>query len=137
MPRSRWRTSGYRSGLEKRLKENINEKLKNKFRKIKLGYEDTKLAYVTEHNYIPDFTLYGRDDHILYIEAKGNLDNDSKRKMVAVKSTHPDLDIRFIFQRDNFIRKGSKTTYTMWADKHGFPSHVGEDIPIEWLKELL
>ena len=123
--------------MEKRLKENISGRLKNKFKKIQLGYEDTKLHYTTDHNYIPDFTLYGKDDHVIFIEAKGNLDNDSKRKMVAVKSTHPMLDIRFIFQKDNFIRKGSKTTYSMWADKHGFPCYVGEDIPEEWLKELI
>lgn len=123
--------------MEKRLKENINERLKKTFKKIKVCYEDTKLPYTTFHTYTPDFTLYGKSDKIIYIEAKGNLDNESKRKMAIIKKTYPELDIRFVFQRDNFIRKGSKTTYSMWADSHGFPCCVGEDIPEEWLKELI
>ena len=119
--------------MELRLKENIQERLK-KFKRVSLGYEDTKLQYITVHNYIPDFTLEG--SKIIYLEAKGNLDSADRAKMKAVKEHHPDLDIRFVFQRDNPIRKGSKTTYSMWAEKLGFKWCVGEDIPEEWLKEL-
>ena len=135
MSRKSWRKSGYRSGLELRLKENIQERLKKKaLAKIRLGYEDTKLPYVTEHLYTPDFTLEG--NKIIYLEAKGNFDSADRSKHLALKEQHPDLDIRFVFQRDNPIRKGSKTTYSMWAEKLGFKWCIGEDVPDEWLKEL-
>lgn len=122
--------------MEARLKESIQNVLKS-LKKISLGYEDTKLPYVVHRNYIPDFTLINKDRaKIIYIEAKGNFPSTDRAKMVAVKEAHPDLDIRFVFQRDNPIRKGSKTTYSVWAAKHGFKSHIGEELPKEWLEEL-
>jgi len=122
--------------LESRLKESIQSILK-KFKKLSFGYEDTKLAYITSHNYIPDFTLYNKNKtKIIYVEAKGNFPPADRAKMKAVKKAHPDLDIRFVFQKDNLIQKKSKTTYSMWATKNGFLSSVGEELPKEWLEDL-
>lgn len=120
--------------MEARLKESIQNVLKS-LKKVRFGYEDTKLPYVVYKNYIPDFTLES-PKKLIYIEAKGNFPSTDRAKMVAVKEAHPDLDIRFVFQRDNPIRKGSKTTYSVWATKHGFKSHIGEELPKEWLEEL-
>ena len=52
--------------------------------------------------------------------------------MLAVKAQHPELDIRFVFQRNNTLSKQSKTTYGAWADKHGFPWCIYPDIPESW-----
>ena len=121
--RTRLTSDGHRSGFEDRLASflDLNECLFN--------YESTRLRYTLEHTYKPDFILHNG----IIIEAKGRFTGADRTKMRAVKEAHPDLDIRFIFQRDNRLSKTSKTTYTGWAAKHGFPSCVFPNIPIEWL----
>lgn len=52
--------------------------------------------------------------------------------METVKKQHPELDIRFVFQKNNPLRKGSKLRYTDWAEKYGFP-HSVNSIPEDWL----
>jgi hypothetical protein len=50
-----------------------------------------------------------------------------------IKKQHPDLDIRIIFQSAKTkIRKGSKTTYGDFCDKHGI-TWSEKEIPEEWL----
>lgn len=99
--------------------------------KVPYQYEPTKLPFVIERTYCPDFYIPHKD---IYIEAKGKLDADTKQKMIAVKKAHPDLDIRIVFMRgENKLSKRSKTTYMQWAEKHGFPAADG-DIPEEWFK---
>ena len=109
-------------------------KYKNKF-EAKLGtqlsrakqnfdYEKDKLPYYFTGHYIPDFVLHlpgGKR----YIEAKGYLRPEHKRKMVAVKKLHPTLDIRIVF----YARRPKDIK---WAEKHGFAWAVGT-IPKEWL----
>ena len=55
--------------------------------------------------------------------------------MLAVKKQHPELDIRFIFQRNNTLTKRSKTTYGDCCDKHGFPWCIYPHLPPEWFDE--
>lgn len=97
------------------------------------GYEDTVIQYTTDHLYTPDFTISLPDGRRIYIECKGWLRPEDRQKMLKVKYQNPDLDIRFVFEKDNPLKnKKSKITYTQWAERHGFPSCVGE-IPKEWL----
>lgn len=125
----RFKLHPFRSGYEKRVRDNIESE------KLKFEYEDTHLPYTTYHTYTPDFTLYGTNT-TFWVECKGRFCAQDRSKMLAVKEQHPDKDIRFLFQVDNPIRKGSKTTNTMWATKYGFKSAVGEVMPTEWIKEL-
>lgn len=64
----------------------------------------------------------------MYLETKGHFRPEAKRKMVAVKAAHPDLDIRIVFYSTN-------RTYIRWARKYGFPFAIGT-IPEDWLEEL-
>ena len=97
---------------------------------IKYTYEADKLRYVLEANYIPDFKIGN-----VYLETKGYFPPEQRRKMKAVKAANPDLDIRIIFQSPhNKINKRSKTTYSMWAEKNGFPWCAYYAIPVDWLK---
>lgn len=97
---------------------------------IEYKYECTKLPYTLHCNYIPDFLL----PNGIYLEAKGYLDSDDRRKMLAVKDAHPELDIRFVFQSPYVkISKGSKTTFAKWAEKNGFPWCSHHSIPESWL----
>lgn len=96
-----------------------------------LEYETLRLKYTIPGTYTPDFVL----PNGIIIEAKGKLDAGTCRKMRAVKTAHPQLDIRFVFMRaGNPLRKGSKMKYWQWAEHYGFPWSEGT-IPIEWYKE--
>jgi hypothetical protein len=61
----------------------------------------------------------------VYIETKGYLRPEHKRKLVAVRRLHPEKDIRIIFYAP--VKKNIK-----WAEKNGFKWAV-ETIPKEWL----
>ena len=115
--------STYRSGLEERLSKHL-DKLN-----VPYLYEVEKYSYTTESKYTPDFFLPSG----IIIEAKGFFKPSDRRKMLAVKTQHPHLDIRFIFQRNNTLTKQSKTTYGAWSEKHGFPWCIFPNIPEDWL----
>jgi hypothetical protein len=104
--------------------------------KVKFRYEGKHDVMVyekpaTKHKYTPDFVL----PNGIVVETKGRLTTSDRQKMILVVEHNPSKDIRFVFQRaKNPIRKGSKTTYGMWADKNGFLWADGE-IPQAWLNE--
>jgi len=79
-------TRRYRSGLEREAAAflKVNQK-KVLYEKIKIEWED--LRYRT---YTPDFEL----DNGIFIETKGIFDNEDRRKHLAIKEQHPELDIR-------------------------------------------
>ena len=87
---------------------------------------DSTEVYTTRW-YTPDFFL----PNGVVIEAKGKLDRNVRKKMLAVKEAHPDKDLRFVFQRNNKIHKDSNTRYLDWAEQHGFPAVLLE-IPDDW-----
>lgn len=97
-------------------------------------YEKEKIKYTipaSDHVYTPDFKVKHRS---WVIEVKGVLDLPTRQKMIHVKNSNPDKDIRLIFQRDNVIRKGSNTKYSDWAKANGFKYAIGK-VPQEWLDE--
>lgn len=86
--------------------------------------------------YTPDITLIKKDGSKMFIEIKGYLSTEMRMKHLSIHQHNPDLDIRFVFQNaKNKIYKGSKTTYSQWAEKQGF-LWSDKVIPREWLKEL-
>ncbi len=96
-----------------------------------LAYETLSISYVIEASYSPDFILPSG----IIVEAKGLFDADDRRKHLAIKRQHPGLDICFVFQRAKSpIRKGSKTSYAAWCDRHGFKWAEGS-IPMSWIGE--
>lgn len=116
----------YRSGLEKQVAALLNEL------GVSFEYESTKVPYVLQCNYTPDFLL----PNGVYLETKGQFTPEDRRKMLAVKEAHPDLDIRMVFQAPyNKIDKRSKTTYAQWCDRHSIQWAAYHSIPIEWLTE--
>lgn len=101
-------------------------------RSAKLAYEPEFIPYIMRGAYLPDFIILKNG---IIVEAKGYLDTASCKKMLAVKRTNPDLDIRFVFQNANGKRnKRAKLKNWEWAEKHGFPWAEGT-IPEAWLKE--
>lgn len=117
----------YRSGLEKVVAEYLKQNQKNlRYEELKIEWKD--LRYRT---YTPDFVL----DNGIIIETKGIFDNEDRRKHIAVRDQHPELDIRLVFSNSRAkLYKGSKTTYGMWCEKQGF-QYSHRVIPPEWLTE--
>ena len=118
---------GYRSGLEIKVKDYLNEhKVKFKYEAIKIEWED--LMYRT---YTPDFIL----PNGLIIEVKGLFTAGDRRKHLAIKKQHPNLDIRFVFESSKRkLSKGAKSTYATWCEKNKF-LYSDRIVPEEWLKE--
>lgn len=118
---------GFRSGLEIKVKDYLKEKkVKFKYEAIKIEWED--LMYRT---YTPDFIL----SNGLIIEVKGRFTSDDRRKHLAIKKQHPNLDIRFVFESSKRkLSKGAKSTYASWCERHKFV-YADRVIPEEWLKE--
>jgi hypothetical protein len=113
----------YKSGFERTIAANLA------MRGVEFTYEELRLPYTLNGEYRPDFVIVKSG---IIVEAKGFLDRDSKRKMVAVKRQHPDIDLRFLFQQADKKMQGSKQTHGEWAKKNGFEFAEGE-IPEEWI----
>ena len=97
---------------------------------ISYEYESEKLSYTIEHNYTPDFVL----PNYIYLEAKGYWAPEDRRKILNVKKSNPEIDLRMVFQSPyNTISKKSKTTYAQWCERHDIPWSSYQEIPIEWL----
>ncbi len=118
---------GYRSGLEEKVSQQLTKA------KIKFSYESTRISYEVNEvrKYTPDFIL----GNGIIVETKGRFVVADRKKHLLIKKQHPTLDIRFVFTNSRAkINKGSKTTYGMWCDKHGF-QYADKLIPKEWLNE--
>ena len=119
---------GYRSGFEHTISQQLTEA------KIKFEYENTVINYIkpeTHHTYTIDFTL----PNGILIETKGRWVLEDRKKHMLIKKQHPELDIRFVFMNPNGkIRKGSKTTYANFCDKHDI-IWAAKTIPQEWYNE--
>ena len=118
---------GYRSGLEDKVAEQLKKSgLKVEYEKLKIHYRVEE-----ERTYTPDFQL----PNGIIIETKGRFVLADRMKHLRIKEQHPDLDIRFVFSNPYAkIRKGSKTTYADWCDKHKF-KWANKLVPEEWMKE--
>lgn len=105
--------------FKSKLEERVWARLKTVYTKTK--YEPDKFKYSqpqVERTYTPDFKT---GEAKIYLEAKGKLDLDTRKKMLWFKESNPDIRIIFLFQNaDNKLTKRSKTTYGEWATAHGF-----------------
>jgi hypothetical protein len=100
---------------------------------VPFAFEEVVVPYVRrEATYRPDFHLLQNG---ILIESKGYFLPEDRSKHLLIKEQHPDLDIRFVFQRARApLRKGSRTTYSSWAEKHGF-LWAEKSIPPAWISE--
>ena len=105
--------------FKSKLEEKVWAVLKKEFPTVK--YEPQRFKFIqpeVERTYIPDFKT-GRSN--IFIEAKGKLDLETRKKMVWFRDSNPTVRIIFLFMNpDNKITKRSKTTYAMWATDNGF-----------------
>ena len=92
--------------------------------KVKFKYEAEKIPYLIAGHYVPDWIIETTTGKV-YIEAKGYLRPEAKRKLVAVKKLNPHLDIRIVFYEE-------RPAYVRWAIRNGFRYAIAR-IPTEWL----
>jgi len=136
---------------------NLKSKLEKTFAawmknlKIAFLYEPVKIPYTLRKNYTPDWVISKKGkrkvDEVLtvadlsdkiIIETKGVLDAGQREKFKAIKEQHPDLDIRFVCSRDNYITKKKNKKreggmrYSDWCEKYGFGYHIGAEPPRKW-----
>lgn len=95
--------------------------------KVSFKYEAEKFAYVIASHYTPDFVLSTPTGKV-YIETKGYLRPEDKRKLVAVKKYNPHIDLRILFYSSN-------KKYIKWAEKNGIRWAI-DIIPKDWLEGM-
>lgn len=113
----RHNSSIYKSGLETKFQAAALAKGWN------LPYEQDKIKYTipaSNHSYTPDFTVTNN----VYIETKGLWVAADRKKALLIKEQHPEIQILYVFQRNQSLYKGSTTGYLEWAEKHGLDACV-------------
>ena len=97
-------------------------------------YEARSFGYIIRATYTPDFFL----PNGVVVETKGHFSSDDRRKMLAVKSQYPLLDIRLCFQNAQVkLSKAPKSlAYWQWAERHGFLWCQGH-IPTIWFTDAI
>lgn len=117
--------SGYRSKSEEKFAAHL-ETLG-----VPFSYEERVIKYrQKDAGYKVDFEL---PEHGFILEYKGYFSSEDRAKHLLIKEQHPDLDIRFVFDRaSNPLSKKSKTTYADWCTKHGF-QYAEKIIPPSWI----
>lgn len=122
--------SDYRSRLEQRVAKQLETA------GVTFGYETLKVSFDVpsrKARYTPDF-ICGP----IVIETKGYFRTTSDRqRLIQVKDSNPDIDLRLVFQDANKpIYKGSPTSYGKWAQDHGFPWADKGTVPDKWIAEI-
>ena len=103
-----------------------------------IEYEPHLIEYVQHRRYLPDIVFKSSKGKSIYIEVKGRFTPEDRRKMLDVKESNPEMDIRFVFSSNGTLsakkkHKGS-ATFSRWCERNGFPWAVGS-IPRAWLTE--
>ena len=128
--RERRKKGEFRSKLE----EQISASLQQQGHEI--SYERDRFDYYLKRFYTPDFIVKGKAFDF-YIEVKGYWDSADRNKFLAVVQRHPTLPIFIAFQRPHqTISKTSKTSYCIWAEKHGIawcPTPIPDDFLNAWV----
>lgn len=91
---------------------------------VKVVYEGLSIDYIVQKVYRPDWIVYLPDGKLRLIEAKGWFRPEDKQKMLAVKKSNPQLDIKFVL---------SNKKDAIWVERHGFDYSINS-IPKSWLQ---
>lgn len=96
----------------------------------KMQCEDCGGTRVLQYaKYLTDFRL----PNGIYLEVKGWFKPSDRTKMLSVIKCHPELDIRMVFQKDQWTTKLKKQRYSQWCKKNKIKYCVGS-VPKEWME---
>jgi len=92
-------------------------------------YESEKWEYQHElQHYTPDFKVGD-----VYLEYKGKMTDETRKKLLSIKRCNPDKDLRIVFERpQNKLRKGAKMLYSQWATSTLEIPWADQLPPIQW-----
>lgn len=93
-------------------------------------YHPGYIPYVIHTHYEPDWILLNG----IIIEAKGELQQEDRRKHRILKDCYPDLDIRFVFDKPHSVITGGKISKAQWCERNKI-LWADRVVPNEWLKE--
>lgn len=79
--------------------------------------------------YLTDFRL----PNGIFLEVKGWFKPSDRTKMESVIKCNPELDIRMVFDKDNWTTKKKTQKYSDWCRKRKIKYCIGE-VPKEWLE---
>ena len=130
----------YRSGLEEKTAKHLEEL------GVSFEFETLKIPYqipASNHKYTPDFIITTKSGKTLIIETKGIWTYQDRVKHLLIREQHPELDIRFVFDRSKSkISKKSTTTYADICSGLGRGKfkdvvwkYADKRIPEEWINE--
>lgn len=130
----------YRSTLEDATVEYLDS------RGVQYEYETVKIPYTKPasfHTYTPDFLITTKSGKQIFVETKGIWEYADRYKHLLIREQHPDLDIRFVFDRSKTrISKNSWTTYADICEgkarkpfKDVVWKYADKTIPEDWLNE--
>jgi hypothetical protein len=131
MPRASKIENGYRNLLERSVGDQLTSA------RVPFDYEGARVSFVVPErkaHYLPDFRVGN-----IIIETKGWFGRGAKerQKLILVRNSNPELDIRLVFSDANKkIYKTSPTTYANWADHNNF-KWATKIVPSSWIKDLL
>jgi hypothetical protein len=127
--RRKSREDGFKSNFEKEVFTYFDKKLQ---------YEPDKIHFTqpaVARTYLPDFKL----KEGVYLETKGKLTVEDRKKHLWIKEQHPEITIIFLFMNStNKLTRKSPTTYAMWAEDNDIPWFCWRTkIPPKNIKELI
>ncbi len=133
--------AGLRSGFELRIAKQLDEAgIKYTYETQSINYFDKAVGYkcadcdsnacFKERWYTPDFFL----ENGIIIEVKGKFTAANRKKHKAIKELHPELDVRMLFMRDNWLTKTHSAKYSTWCEQNDIKYAIGK-VPEEWLDE--
>ena len=91
---------------------------------IKFEYEPKVVRFLQpekERKYTPDFYIQTKTGVTCFVETKGRLTSEDRKKLIWVKEQHPKMKLILLFMNSSVtLTKASNTTYAQWAKKNGF-----------------
>lgn len=136
----------FKSGLELLIADQLQEAgVKWEYETVGIDYLDTKRNSVCndcgssdvsiKRTYWPDFILEKKAGGFMYLEGKGKWDQAGRSKMTKIKKS-TDIDVRMVFESDNWLNSNHKTRYSDFAAQKGMPWSI-KVIPPRWLEEVV
>jgi len=87
----------------------------------------SKTAFVNR-SYTPDFFL----ENGIIIEVKGRFTSKDRKISGAMHEQHPKLDLRMLFDKDNWLNKSHKNRYSDWCKSKDIQYAI-KTIPNSWI----
>jgi len=98
-------------------------------RGVVFEYETERVFYSISYTYVTDFTIpeeFSVTGEPIYVECKGWLRPEDKRKILAIKADNPGMDLRLLFQSRN-------AKNIQWCQKNNIRFGIGT-VPTRWLR---